>query len=72
MKYAVVIQKESGLNYCAHVPDLQTCIATGKSLEEVTKNIQSAIEFHLEGLRRNGLTIPAANTVVEYVQIEAA
>jgi predicted RNase H-like HicB family nuclease len=54
-------------NFSAYVPNLPGCIATGKTLEEVLTNIRGAIEFHLEGLRADGLPIPdrrlAANTL---------
>ena len=35
------------------------CVATGKTLEEVERNIVEALRFHLEGMRDNGETIPA-------------
>jgi predicted RNase H-like HicB family nuclease len=34
------------------------CIATGKTLEEVEKNIVAALIFHIEGLRQDGEMIP--------------
>ena len=34
------------------------CVATGKTLEEVQKNIVEALRFHLEGMREDGETIP--------------
>ena len=34
------------------------CIATGKSLEDVKTNIESALKFHIEGLIEDGETIP--------------
>ena len=57
MKYSVVIER--GLNnYAAYVPDLPGCVATGGTRDEVTRNIREAIEFHLEGMREDGLPIP--------------
>lgn len=67
MKYAVVIEK-TPQNYSAYVPDLPGCVATGDTQEEVTRNIQEAIAFHLEGMRQEGVPIPdpqAATVVVE-------
>jgi predicted RNase H-like HicB family nuclease len=46
-------------NYCAYVPDLPGCIATGASVAEVEAEIRDAIVFHLEGLREDGLPVPA-------------
>jgi len=57
MRYAIVIEKVEA-NYSAYVPDLPGCIATGQTAEEVERQIQEAIEFHLEGLRQDGLLPP--------------
>ena len=34
------------------------CVATGKTLEEVEKNIVEALKFHLDGMREDGEAIP--------------
>lgn len=34
------------------------CVATGKTLEDVERNIIDALRFHLEGMREDGETIP--------------
>ena len=34
------------------------CVATGKTLEEVEKNIVDALKFHLEGMREDDEPIP--------------
>lgn len=70
MRYAIVIEKAAG-NYSAYVPDLPGCIATGATLEEVESEIREAIEFHLEGLREDGLPIPPPVSRVEYVDVAA-
>jgi predicted RNase H-like HicB family nuclease len=51
------------------VPDLPGCIAAGDSIEEVEKLIREAIEFQLEGRRKDGLVIPAPTSRVEYITI---
>ena len=70
MRYAIVIEKAEG-NYSAYVPDLPGCAATGETVQEVELQIREAIEFHLEGLREDGLPIPAPASRVEYVEIAA-
>ncbi|WP_449417671.1 type II toxin-antitoxin system HicB family antitoxin [Phormidium nigroviride] len=67
MRYAIIIEKTPN-NYSAYPPDLPGCAATGANLAEVQQQIQEAIEFHLEGLRENGLPIPEATTLCEYVE----
>lgn len=67
MRYAVAIEK-APRNYSAYVPDLPGCVATGLTLEEVEQQIREAIEFHLEGMREEGLPIPEPTTLCEYVE----
>lgn len=71
MKYAVVIEW-AGTNYSAYAPDVPGCAATGDTLVEVKQNIRDAIEFHLEGLREDGLPIPEATTQVDVVELPTA
>ena len=70
MRYAVVIEKAEG-NYSAYVPDLPGCVATGASVEEVESEIREAIAFHLDGMREDGLPIPAPTSKVEYIELAA-
>jgi predicted RNase H-like HicB family nuclease len=70
MRYAVVIEKAAA-NYSAYVPDLPGCIATGATLEETETQIREAIEFHIEGLREDGLDIPVPSSEVEYIEVGA-
>ena len=70
MRYAIVIEK-AGNNYSAYVPDLPGCVATGANVEEAEAQIREAIEFHLEGMREDGLPIPHPSSKVEYVDVVA-
>lgn len=70
MRYAIVVEK-AGDNYSAYAPDLLGCVATGSSVKEAEQEIQAAIQFHIEGLREDGLPVPAPSNVVEYLEIEA-
>ena len=67
MKYSVVFEKAPN-NYCAYVPDLPGCVATGATREQVERNIREAIVFHLEGLRREGESIPEPASWTELVE----
>ena len=67
MRYAVVIEKANG-SYSAYVPDLPGCIATGETVEAVEREIRAAIRFHIEGLRADGLEVPAATSIADYVE----
>jgi len=70
MRFAVVIEQAAS-NYSAYVPDLPGCVATGATVEEAEREIREAIAFHIAGLREDGIPIPAAASVVEYVDIAA-
>lgn len=70
MRYAIVIEKTEA-NFAAYVPDLPGCIVTGASIEETEQLIQEAIKLHLDGLREDGLPIPAPSSQVEYVEVAA-
>ena len=70
MHYAIVIERADH-NYSAYVPDLPGCVATGCTLEETEREIREAIEFHLEGLREDGLPVPTPTSQVDYIEIAA-
>ncbi len=70
MRYAIVIEKAPS-NYAAYVPDLPGSIATGSTVAETESLIREAIEFHLEGLKEDGLPIPLPSSQVEYIDIPA-
>jgi predicted RNase H-like HicB family nuclease len=68
--YAVVIEKGER-NYSAYVPDLPGCVATGGTLDEVRQEIRSAIDFHIEGLKEDGIPVPEPTTLCDYVEASA-
>ena len=67
MRYAVVIEKADD-NYSAYVPDLPGCIATGSTIPEIEAEIRDAIRFHIDGLKADGLPVPAPTSIAEYVE----
>jgi len=67
MRYAVVIERAEG-NYAAYVPDLPGCVSTGETLEEVAKNIREAIQFHVEGLKEDGISVPEPSAICQYIE----
>ena len=70
MRYAIVIEKAEN-NFSAYVPDLPGCISTGATIKETETSIREAIEFHIEGMREDGLAIPEPSSQVEYVEVVA-
>ena len=70
MKYLIVVEK-TDTGYSAYSPDLDGCVATGATREEVERAMREAIEFHLEGLRTEGQQVPAPQSYATYVEIAA-
>jgi len=50
MNYLIVIEKTK-TGYSAYSPDLDGCIATGRTRKEVENRMKETIEFHLDGLK---------------------
>jgi len=70
MKYLMVIEPtETG--FSAYSPDVPGCVSTGTTPEEVERNMQEAIEFHLEGLREDGHPLSEPDTSSAYVEVTA-
>ncbi len=69
-KYPIIVE-ETETGYSAYSPDVPGCGSTGKTSEEVERNIQEAIEFHLEGLREEGCEIPERSSYSSSVEVFA-
>lgn len=70
MRYLIVIEKTS-TGFSAYSPDIDGCIATGTTRDEVEQNMRDAIEFHLEGLRAEGHEVPQPSSSSAYVEVAA-
>jgi len=70
--FTVVIEREPEGGFSAWVPDLPGCASQGETHTETLANIREAIACHLEGLRADGLPIPAPRTSIEAVEINEA
>ena len=61
MKVLIVVE-ETRAGFSAYSPDVEGCIATGGTREEVERVMREAIEFHFEGLRAEGHVRSALRT----------
>jgi len=68
MQYGIVIERAEG-NYSAFVPYLPGCVATGQTVAEVEQQIREAIQFHIEGMREDGLPIPEPQAICELLEV---
>jgi predicted RNase H-like HicB family nuclease len=67
MKYLIIVE-QTATGFSAYSPDLDGCIATGTTREDVQREMQEAIAFHLEGMRAEGITAPSPRTYATYVE----
>ncbi len=71
MKYTVIYE-QGPTSWGAYVPDLPGVITVGESREEAERLIAEAVEFHLEGMREEGIPIPAASSFAGVVEVSPA
>jgi predicted RNase H-like HicB family nuclease len=69
-RYLIVIE-ETKTGFSAYSPDLDGCIATGATRDEVEQTMKEAIKFHLEGLKEEHLPIPMPHSSSTYLEISA-
>lgn len=58
MKKVVVLIGKSDNNYSACINGLDGFVCTADTFEELKKEVVAGLEFHLEGMREDGDTIP--------------
>ncbi len=68
MKYLILIEP-IGTGFSAYSPDLPGCVSTGSTRDECQRSMQEAIEFHLEGLRAEGVSVPSPVTSAAFVEV---
>jgi predicted RNase H-like HicB family nuclease len=65
IRYAVIVEKAADGGYSVYAPDLPGCVGMGGTKEEALSNMAEAIQFHIEGLRLEGLPVPKPTTEAE-------
>ncbi len=55
-RYSIVIEK-TGNGFSSYSPDLPGCVATGRTRDQATRNMYSAIDMHVRGLIKDNLSI---------------
>jgi predicted RNase H-like HicB family nuclease len=69
-KYLIVIEKTAS-GYSAYSPDLLGCVAAGRTRAVVERRMKQAIQFHLDGLKAEGYSIPRPHAYSTYFEIAA-
>jgi predicted RNase H-like HicB family nuclease len=70
MTYTVIYEK-GPTSWGAYVPDLPGVIAVGDSRDELERLIAEAIQFHLEGMRDEGIEIPPPSSFAGSIEIDS-
>ena len=60
MNRYLIIVEETPSGYSAYSPDVPGCVAAAATRSDVEREIDDAIEFHIEGLRVAGEDVPSA------------
>ena len=69
-QYAVVFEK-AATGWNAYAPDLPGLGVAAETIEETEQLIREGIEFHIQGLREDGLPVPAPAAQVKQIAIPA-
>jgi|tagenome__1003787_1003787.scaffolds.fasta_scaffold19930746_2 predicted RNase H-like HicB family nuclease len=65
-RFLIVIEKAEN-NYSAYLPDVPGCASTGNTIDETVQNIKEALEFHLEGLAEEGISLPPSTSLEKHL-----
>jgi len=65
----MVVIERGAKSWGARVPDLPGCIAVGETRDEVLQLLREAIDFHIDGLKQDGLPVPPPSSESEFVEI---
>jgi predicted RNase H-like HicB family nuclease len=70
MKLLIVVEQTAS-GFSAYAPDVPGCVATGSTRDAVERTMREAIEFHLEGLRAEGMAAPEPHAYATVVEVAA-
>jgi len=71
VKYLIVI-RPTDAGFEATAPDIEGCVARGRTRDQVERQIRAVIEYQLTALRQSGREIPAPRATASKVEIVAA
>jgi predicted RNase H-like HicB family nuclease len=69
IRYLIVIEPTI-TGFSAYSPDLPGCVSTGRTRQEVEENMKEAVEFHIDGLREEGLSVPEPRSEATFSEVE--
>ena len=68
--FEIVVEKEEeGGGYSAHSPTLPGCFSNGKTIEDARRNMQQAVQQHIQALLSHGETVPQNEKLVHVEEL---
>ncbi len=67
----LIVVEQTATGFSAYAPDVPGCVATGPTREAVEQTMREAIEFHLEGMRAEGIAAPEPHAYATVVEVAA-
>jgi predicted RNase H-like HicB family nuclease len=67
-RYLIIIEA-TGTGFSAYSPDLPGCVATAETRAGVEQKMKEAIQFHVDGLREEGLPVPMPHSQAAYCEV---
>ena len=68
-KRFLVVYEVGANNLSGFLPDVPGVVSTAATLEQMRQVMQEAVEFHLEGLREDGVRVPEPSALAHYVEV---
>ncbi len=68
MRFLIVV-RPTERGYEAHAPDLDGCLARGRSRDQVERQMRAVLELHVTALRLRGEPRPEARAYATHVEI---
>ena len=65
--FRIMVEKD-GKGYHGFVPTLKGVHIYGKTIAETKRNLNEAIQCHLQGLMKEGILVPSEEDAFEFVQ----
>lgn len=68
-RFLVVFEKTK-TGYSVYSPDMEGCVAAGRTKKETEENRYTAIEMHIEGMLEDKQPIPKPTSSSEYILLK--
>ena len=68
MEYTVIVHEAEEGGYWVDVPVLPGCYSQGETIEEAMKNVEEAIEVHLEGMKTSMINTGGRSVPIDVIK----